>query len=165
MWNDDRRRIVREIAESLARITLAGPEVEDFLAWPHEPDAPVLPGARKVRDNIYRFPKDSREVAIQVGSIHSVKGKTNTSTLVLETYWHEHNLESIKDWLCKDIRGGESQKDRIQTRLKLQYVAMTRPTHLLCLGMKRRTFEKDDGNLDQGVMQELARRGWQIECV
>ena len=172
MWNDthaDRRRIVRKIAESVAKSSLNGPEIEEFLAWPDEPNAPALAPDRNVRDNIYRFQKHGREVAIQVGSIHSVKGTTNTATLVLETFWQgkngRHNLELLSPWLSKEKAGGTNEGAQQAARLKIHYVAMTRPTHLLCLAMKRRSFEKDDQSLDRGVIDELERRGWQIKCV
>lgn len=168
-WDDRRRKIVQAIAESVAKTLLAGPEVESFLAWPDEPDVPAMPAARKVRDNIYHFPRDGREVAIQVGSIHSVKGKTTSSILVLETFWQDrngrHNLELLFPWLRKDKAGGTDAGARQQTRLKIHYVAMTRPTHLLCLAMKRKTFLKDDGCLDQDVVQELESRGWHVKDV
>jgi DNA helicase II / ATP-dependent DNA helicase PcrA len=164
-WSTQPYAIIREIAEVVAETALAGPEVDEFLAWPQGPDAAVSEACHRVQDNIYRFSKHGREVAIQVGSIHSVKGRTNTSTLVLETYWYDHNMQSIKAWLTDEARGGQGQKDRVQSRLKLQYVAMTRPTHLLCLAIKHSTFEKEDGSLDKGVVHGLEERGWHIRCV
>lgn len=169
MWNDDWRGIVKEVAETAARSPLVGPEVAEFLGWPNEPAAPALAAARKARDNIYRFANNGREVAVQVGSIHSVKGKTHTATLVLDTYWQDrkgrHNLELLSPWLRKQKAGGIDAGPQQRTRLKIHYVAMTRPTHLLCLAMQRSVFEKGDGRLDQEVMQELEQRGWQIKCV
>lgn len=50
-------------------------------------------------------------------------------------------------------------------RLKIYYVAMTRPTHLLCLAVNRSTFENGPGSLDHGKVQKLKDRGWQVECV
>jgi superfamily I DNA/RNA helicase len=170
VWNADRpnrRRIVKEIAESVAKCSLAGPEVENFLAWPGETHTPKLPAAREVRDNIYVYRKIPREVAIQVGSIHSVKGKTHTSTLVLETFWNAHNLEKLRPWIVSpQMQAGWKNSDGVEqeTRLKIQYVAMTRPTHLLCLAMKRSTFEKD-GILDQEVMEMLDKQGWKMNFV
>ena len=43
MWNDDRpRRIVREIAESIAKASLSGDEVTAFLSWPERQSVPTV---------------------------------------------------------------------------------------------------------------------------
>jgi hypothetical protein len=87
------------------------------------------------------------------------------ATLVLETFWHDHNLESIRPWLCGDKEGHSNQGIRIQSRLKTHYVAMTRPTHLLCLAMKRSTFGDGNGGLDSELLARLKRQGWDVKCV
>ncbi|RLC47387.1 MAG: hypothetical protein DRH70_03470, partial [Candidatus Coatesbacteria bacterium] len=70
-------------------------------------------------------------------------------TLVLETFWYKHNLESLKERLMGERCNGSDLDGthREQSRLKLHYVAMTRPTHLLCLAMKRSTFKDRTGAL------------------
>jgi AAA ATPase domain len=165
-WDNHCCGMVREIAAAIAGTSLSSPEAHDFLAWKHGANGPTLPTvAGKSRDNIYRYPHDDPKVLIRVGSIHSVKSKTHTATLVLETYWYQHNLESLAPWLDGTNSGGQSDGVRQQTRLKLHYVAMTRPMHLLCLAMKRSVIEDSKGTLDQDVMQKLKRRGWQIKFV
>lgn len=169
MWHDIRRpRTVREIAEVVAERTLSGDEVKKFLEWPRDSNTPTsTTSTHKHRDNIYRYPEDNPKVHIRVGSIHSVKGQTHTATLVLETFWNDHNLKKLKPWIVRpNMENGWKKSDgpEQKTRLKIHYVAMTRPTHLLCLAMKRSNFEKD-GRLDQKVMQEAEQRGWQIKCI
>jgi hypothetical protein len=116
--------------------------------------------------NIYRYPRDNPKVQINVGSIHSVKGQTHTATLVLETFWYDHNLNMLKPWIVGQ-REGWKQSDRAlqKLRLKLHYVAMTRPTHLLCLAMKISTFQNGNGELDQELIQKLEYRGWHIKLI
>ena len=101
---------------------------------------------------------------IRLGSIHSVKGETHTATLVLESFFHDHHLKELKPWLLGAKTGGSSrgpkgrlvrEGTRMIGRLKLHYVAMTRPTHLLCLAMRADAFE--DGEL--GVIET---RGWTV---
>jgi len=104
-------------------------------------------------------------VHIRVGSIHSVKGETHTATLVLETFWYDHHLENTVPWLTGSKSGAESAGTRQSTRLKLHYVAMTRPTHLLCLAMKRSTFENGDGESDQNSIGALEHHGWQVKVI
>ena len=124
----------------------------------------MMSGAQALqrRDNIYRYPTEAPKVEIAVGSIHSVKGQTHTATLVLESFWNDHNLESLKEWILDPSRQWKSKDGvRRKSRLKLHYVAMTRPTHLLCLAMKRSSFE-EDGNLDLEQIRMLEERGWRV---
>ncbi len=190
-WDNRWCGLVRQVAESTARAPLPREEADAFLKWKDKPDANGAPSTiPKRRDNIYRYSNDQGEVAIRVGSIHSVKGETHTATLVLETFWNDHNLESIRDWLTGDREGPLKRVDRgrdkpqqhfdfsncrrwapapprseEETRLKLHYVAMTRPTHLLCLAMKRRTFENGEGESDQSLIERLKSHGWRVEMI
>ena len=145
-WEDHWRGTVRGIAEAIAGSPLSE-ETDGFLMWNDKPVTPT--DANRSRNNIFRYCKNGREVSIQAGSIHSVKGQTHTATLVLETFFNKHNLELLLPWLTEKKHGcdksvGKQQRDR----LKLHYVAMTRPTHLLCLAMKRDTLNDEHiGNL------------------
>lgn len=173
MWNevlpDGNRRPdrVRRIASALAKAeSPEGSGIDAFLAWPRESESEVAEsGAMKRRDNIYHRSRNDKDVAIRIGSIHSVKGQTHTATLVLETFWYGHNLELLLPWLSGEKCGKESAGVRQVSRLKLHFVAMTRPTHLLCLAMKRSTLEKDEGILDENLARKLRERGWQIKEV
>ena len=100
-----------------------------------------------------------------MGAVMSFGTLRHTATLIMETFWHDHNLEKIRPWLDGTKSGHASSSDRQGRRLKLHYVAMTRPTHLLCLAMKRSTFEEDAGNLKQEMIAKLEQRGWQVKLV
>lgn len=163
-WDTRWSKIVRRIAESAAAGCLSNADADAFLRWKETSDVTTVDMDDKVpSDNIYRYPADDPKVHISVGSVHSVKGQTHTATLVLETFWHKHNLEDLQYWLLGSKSGGEGIGDRQLSRLKLHYVAMTRPTHLLCLAMKRSTFENDDGRLDESVVQALYDQGWHVK--
>ena len=120
----------------------------------------------KSSDNVYPYSKDGKNVRIHVGSIHSVKGRTHTATLVLDTYWQDkksrHNLERLLPWLDGSESGGGKVGSQDQARLKIHYVAMTRPTHLLCLAMKKSTFETEEGDLDSDKIEALEAHGWRV---
>ena len=164
-WDGRWRRIVRQIAESIAGSTLLE-EANDFLVWKEVRDDSRPLDIQRSRDNIYHYPNDEPKVRIWVKSIHSVKGKEHTATLVLDTFWYKHNLEKLKPWITQD-RMGWKKSDGVQqqTRLKVHYVAMTRPTHLLCLAMKRSTFETEQGAIDQDMIEKLRKCGWQVKCL
>ena len=104
-------------------------------------------------------------MAIRLGSIHSVKGEDHTATLVLETFWHKNNIEKLLCWLIGEKSGGCSEKPQQQSRLKVHYVAMTRPSHLLCLAMKMTSSKESHGGLNNTIINKLKDQGWQIKFI
>jgi DNA helicase II / ATP-dependent DNA helicase PcrA len=163
VWQDVFSKQIREIAEVIASEQLTQEKARHFLRWQGLASKPLPESeAVKFKDNIYRHTKDGKTVRIRVGSIHSVKGETHTATLVMETFWHAHNLQSIMPWICCDKEGCSEAKKRDIQRLKIHYVAMTRPTHLLCLAMKKSVFENDNGEPKKEILNRLSDRGWRI---
>lgn len=147
--------IVRSIAEAIAESPLSE-EADAFLMWNDKAVTPAAPTDARSRNNIFHYRKNGREVSIHAGSIHSVKGQTHTATLVLETFWHDHNLELILPWFTRKKFGWKKADGvRQETRLKLHYVAMTRPTHLLCLAIKL-------GVLNEEHMRVIRTHGWRL---
>jgi DNA helicase-2/ATP-dependent DNA helicase PcrA len=64
----------------------------------------------------------------------------------------------IFPWIkCKPKK---SISDSDEKRLKLHYVAMTRPSHLLCLAMKRSYLESESGEINQKEVDALKKHGW-----
>lgn len=115
-----------------------------------------------VPDNFYSYPPDSPKIHIRLGSIHSVKGETHTATLVLDSFFHKHHLSELKPWIMGQRAGGMKRKlrgkpelegARMLGRLKLHYVAMTRPSHLLCLAMRQDAFVASE-------LEQLRAQGW-----
>ncbi len=165
-WNGRWCLAIRKIAEAIAGVPLSGSSVDAFLAWSSETyPSPSASKAQVGRNNIYRYPHDEPKVQIRVGSIHSVKGQTHTATLVLETFWRAHNLADILSWIDGSERGSSSTKIQLPARLRMHYVAMTRPTHLVCLAMKRSTFENEKNELDQEKVEKLTDHGWDVREV
>ena len=95
----------------------------------------------------------------------TAKGETHTATLVLETFWHKHGLDALSPWLNGSKSGSTLARTQQTTRLKLHYVAVTRPTHLLCLAMKRSSFEDEEGELDQSMIGNLEHHGWRVKAI
>lgn len=116
--------------------------------------------------NLFSYPVDDPKVHIHLGSIHSVKGKTLTATLVLDSYFEGHHLNALKPWLLGQRSGGwtaqrtpKQEGPVLLGRLKLHYVAMTRPSHLLCMAMRKDSFTNEE-------LATLQIRGWNVvDCV
>lgn len=129
--------------------------------WKYVPDENVSYKDEELKQKIlpnhyiYKDEQSGRSVDLEFGSIHSVKGRTHLSTLIVETFLRTHNMKKILKYLCgippKAV--GNDQK-----RLKCQYVAMTRARALICLAIPI-DFVDDKA---QGKLKNL---GWKIEKV
>ena len=163
-WNNGLKTGVHFIAAVITGTPLNDPEALTFLGWRDDQVGPVpLAATQKRQDNIYRFSKNGKKVDIRIGSVHSVKGENHTATLVLETYWKDrkgkHNLELLLPWLKGESSAAKSLGKEQKERLKIHYVAMTRPSHLLCLAMKKTSFQNEAVDLDQDW------HGWKIKLI
>jgi len=83
-------------------------------------------------NNIYKSEKYNIE--IELGTVHSVKGETHAATLYLETFYYDYDSNRIKSFICGEYEKNKI-KGRVKENLKIAYVAMSRPTHFLCLAL------------------------------
>lgn len=156
LWKDFVAVILRVIAEETVGKSIGTREVLEFLEWKQLENVPV--GSPAVASNIFAYPAEDPKVKIRLGSIHSVKGETHTATLVLDSFFHDHHLSALKPWILGGKAGKGGEGSRMQGRLKLHYVAMTRPAQLLCLAMRSDVFSANE-------RAQLAARGWTVrEC-
>lgn len=149
---------VKAVADILSGTTGDTAEATAFLSGLAEIGGGPQPSLTAQRDNVFRFPRQNPKVEVRVGSIHSVKGETHTATLVLDTYYRKHHLEALKPWLLGKKSGGGSENDTLFSRLRQHYVAMTRPSHLVCLAMR----EDCLSNVDVAALKD---HGWRVARV
>lgn len=166
VWAARALAYIEAVVKQLSGVDALGDNVVQFLATPPQPLA-ILEGDAAIvarSDNLFAYPPNAPKVRIRLGSIHSVKGETHTATLVLDSFFHNHHLRELLPWLLGTKSGGSStsrngrqvfEGARILGRLRLHYVAMTRPTHLLCLAMRKDAF-------GEGEVDTMAGRGWTI---
>lgn len=139
----------------IAIVLVAGVQAEsadDFLVWE---DERIVDGAIARTGNVFSYPAAAPAVRIKVGSIHSVKGETHLATLVFDTHFNGSHLERIKYWLTGAKSGLAANKPELRKSLKQHYVAVTRPSHLLCLAMRSDAFADAEIGL-------LRARHWSI---
>lgn len=108
-----------------------------------------------VQTNVMKFLGEGNEVDIEVASIHSVKGETHTATLYLETFYFEYDIKRIIAYLKGNHTN--TNRSRMIQNLKMAYVGMTRPTHLLCVAVREESIN--------GHEAELNAAGWDIKYV
>ncbi len=149
-WNRWRPHITK-IAVALLSGAPAG-DAGNFLEWV---DAAAPYPARTRRDNIFSYPPEAPRVHVKVGTIHSVKGETHRATLILDTHYRGSHLVRIKDWLTGVRTGLASDQPDLRKSLKQHYVAMTRPSDLLCVAMRSDDVTAED-------IERFRARNWSI---
>jgi DNA helicase-2/ATP-dependent DNA helicase PcrA len=159
-WQSGIRAHATTVAIALSGEGDASGRIKDFMHWPAGENGDVDSStSASTRSNVFSYPPDDPKVHVRLGSIHSVKGETHTATIVLDSFFRDHHLQQLKPWLLGTRTGGLKGKkldsDTVLGRLRLHYVAMTRPTHMLCLAMRRDA-------LDVAERCILEARGWAI---
>jgi superfamily I DNA/RNA helicase len=118
---------------------------------------------QKIKNQVEFKDTDEKVFKIDIATIHSVKGETHTGTLYLETFKNEFETQKgkgdFKDCLKRcEVRNNKfSKQKRLNTALKMAYVGMSRPTHLLCVALHKSSFD----NLIQDI-QDLENVGWKV---
>lgn len=118
------------------------------------PSKEILQSNQKMT-NLYIHDKNEDRILIDISTVHSVKGETHTATLYLETFFNKkYDVQSIIEYM----KGKHTPPKLEMTKksLKMAYVGMTRPTHLLCVAT-----HKDN----EPHLEELERVGWEIHKV
>lgn len=155
------------VAAGLSVSGTACPAADDFLGWDQYDPSSAVPAAVSPLDagpNVYRVEDGAgRSVDIRLGSVHSMKGQTHLATLLLSTYWHDHSAKRMLPWLLgqKVNLNGAGVQDR--SRLQHTYVAMTRPSHLVCLAIPWTALGEDAVLVSH--VAKLKERGWQVADV
>lgn len=138
--------------------TEIGADADAFLLWADQvSDAAERGGDRSLRRvNVYRHEGAVDDIDIDVTTIHAAKGQTHTATLVLETFWHQFDLEEMVPYLVGAQTLEGPAEGRSGERMKRVYVGMTRPRELLCLALRT-----DHVSTEQEAA--LEDRGWCVE--
>jgi superfamily I DNA/RNA helicase len=97
-----------------------------------------LEATQKTNKNKFSYSAGDINFDIDISTIHKAKGETHTATLVLETFKSAYDLKVLLNLLKGKKRKSYDDKK------KLLYVAMSRPTHLLCLAMNREHVSDED---------------------
>lgn len=107
---------------------------------------------------------------IEIGTIHSVKGETHRSTLLIlnsdfnvgfgEKAINYPILDLLEEYLALHYIPLSQQKsekeEETEKALKLAYVALSRPTHLVCIGIS-----EDQIKAKSYLLDKLSNAGWE----
>lgn len=86
-----------------------------------------------VKTNTYTHIRDGNQIKIEISTVHGVKGQTHMATLYLETFHYDYDITRIIEYL-KEKFMPPTQK-RFRGNLRVTYVGMSRPSHLLCVAV------------------------------
>lgn len=136
--------------------TRLSPEASEFLE--HRGPGGVPLAVAGARPNVFIHSSPSHQpLHIDVSTVHAVKGRTHAATLYLETYFHEDDIWCILPHML-GLNPAHSGT-RPWSMLPVAYVALTRPTDLLCIAMHKKT-EKHE--LTSKEKDRMAECGWDV---
>lgn len=137
---------------------------EKVTAYYEDAFSPLIPQAEA---------QDADDIAISIGTVHSVKGMTHCATMYVET---SYNNKYESEYMIEDKTTGRG-KNKVRTvtspflmqdlqpsgnnaamAKRMLYVGFSRPTHLLCYASDKRLW-KDD------VLLMMEDAGWKVEIV
>lgn len=100
-----------------------------------------------------------REFEFSLGTVASMKGETHLASLVLESYGGKSRKFDL-ELALPAIAGLDKGFGKIgilqQGQMRNVYVAMSRPTHFLCLAANA-------SRVDESICTALVSKGWQVE--
>ena len=94
---------------------------------------------------------------VEVATVHSVKGKTHTAVLYLETFYYTLDSKRILPFCYGEYSKTDSKKTRHRKNLKIAHVAFSRPTHLLAFACCNEHVA--------GHEEELENAGWVVRNI
>jgi len=124
---------------------------------------PGLPGAATASATTRcQVSHQGRSLEFGLGTVAGMKGETHAASLVLESYGGNSKkfdvalgLEYIAGVATKEL---DKLPKTQQAQMRNLYVAMSRPTKLLCLAA-------NESRVPQSLRDALASKGWHIEMV
>jgi hypothetical protein len=154
-------RYVESVVSSLTGAALPR-QMNPYCRWQPPDDSSQSSRTLEAPPNVFRLEDGDTTLDVQLSSIHAVKGQTHLATLVLETYNYSHVLKALMAWLAGERSGAGSNLSPLNLkRLRLTYVAMTRPSHLLCLAVPESSLGKP---YERDTMRaKLIAHGWRVE--
>lgn len=140
--------LLNDIKSIFPRIKMS--KVEGFLEE-------IIPETHQLdtQDRHFYISHNHPEIKVKIDTVHAVKGETHKATLYLETFKDKHDLRLLLPFLKGQYDEKLVSKKQINAALKVAYVGMSRPSHLLCLAM---CCDK----LNQTDISELKQSGWEI---
>ena len=134
------------------------PKIIQYFGGTCEDSLGFLTGAQTVRnENTKEQEKDPNtlrfgDIEIGIGTVHSVKGQTHTTTLYIESsYQNDGGKMYESQRLAAQFKGenlSPNSRKRVKESAKMVYVGFSRPTHLLVFAVHKKNFDTYLSDLD-----------------
>jgi DNA helicase-2/ATP-dependent DNA helicase PcrA len=150
-------QVLVEIKEFIPKLLeMLDAQVANSLDFINSAGEPVIAEAQQSQ-KINTYIQNSIE--IEITTVHAAKGQTHTATLFLETYFNKlYESERLCDcFKCSAHNfSKEHNKDgHKKESLKVAYVALSRPTHLLCVAIHRARYDSRIYGLDPTLWEVI----------
>ncbi|WP_421383156.1 UvrD-helicase domain-containing protein [Bacillus salacetis] len=107
-------------------------------------------------NNVFHYTQgENNTIEIYIDTVAGVKGETHAATLFLETNYYSYDVKQLIGAFKGEMKGKRGKREI--SALKHAYVAMSRPTDLLCVAAQRSSIE--------GHEEELSSAGWDLVYV
>lgn len=162
VWESTTAPALLRLAEAMTGADLASiaADAHPYLEWTPAPVALDPGDTGGALLNTYRFEDGLDSVDIRLSSIHAEKGKTHAATLILETYNRTHFVNKLLPWLEGKPVAAKRPNESAKKSMMLMYVGMTRPTHMLCIAMRKSSL--GEGTAEVKRRAALEEAGWSI---
>lgn len=141
--------IVDYIQNTLLRLLNAEPS-KQFIEFCNKP-AINNSLATAANINEYYFVKGNNTIKVSFDTIHGVKGETHTATLYLETFTRTFDIPKILPLLAGLKNKTPTLVKNEGQRMKNAYVAMSRPSHFICLAVHKDRIDIDTDWSRRGI--------------
>lgn len=105
---------------------------------------------------------DGRQLNVDVGTIYKAKGETHTATLLLDTFQRYRLIKRLLRWMYGEPPTHYPPTD--SERLRLGYVAMTRPSHFLAVAGSEESLGTSESEIMNSI-DKLSSHGWRIHRI
>ena len=113
----------------------------------------------------YNYEENEEDsIPIKIGTVHSVKGMTHCATMYVETFFYNYECKHL---IKEKNKGGfqlspffkdtvdDIKSSRAKQAMKMLYVGMSRPTHLLCYASLKTNWSDE-------ALQKMKESGWKV---
>jgi hypothetical protein len=141
---------VKGYFESDFKAIMKTKDTKEGLAFLNDKSVDMSESTNSQASNFYEH---TPNLKIQASTIHGVKGETHTATLYLETSYYGYDILRIIEYM----KGNHKIIDKKRTieNLRVSYVGMSRPSHLLCVAVHKEHIRDHE--------KGLVDAGWQID--
>lgn len=157
---DDRAALASTMYSHLADLLPEGITSDEFAALDLFANPPEEEPTEGGQPTVCTVVHSGCALEYSVGTVASMKGETHVASLVLESYGTSRcfDLQMALPFLAGIGKKFDKLRATQQVQMRNLYVAMSRPTHLLCLAA-------NESRVEAQTLEALAAKGWDIDYV